>query len=129
MFSKICYASATEGAGASVPGFGNPIPPPHAPATPPGKAPRAPSRAAASPRRSAAKKTARKPRAAKAPRAKQARRGPAALTLNVSSAFELLAGCKKKDIAAIQGVAALLDQLNKAARARVLEAVKAIVER
>lgn len=117
MFQKAVYSAD------AVPGFGDPIPP-GKPAPAPPSAPKRGKRGSA--RKGQGKGVKRAARAGKAPRAKQTRRGPAPLSLDVAQAFELLQGCKKKDMAAIQGVAALLNPLNRKARQRVMDAVKAI---
>jgi len=74
-------------------------------------------------KRSAARKTARKASARKAvpARAKQTRRGPAALTMDASVAFAIAGKCKKKELVSVQQVAELLNPHNRKARARIME--------
>lgn len=92
--------------------------------------PDTPERAAPK-RKVATKKPARAKRKAattpKAPRAKQVRRGPAALSLDAATAFEIAGTCKKKDMAAINVICQQLSPLNRGARARVWHAVQMIL--
>lgn len=110
-----------------IPGFGHPTPqpPPAAPRPNGGKRGAARKGQGKGRKRKAKKAKAAAPR--KAAAKKQQRRGPAALTMNVESAFKVLQGCKRKDVAAIETIVAALNPLNRPSRERVLDAVRTIM--